>query len=88
MKLTIAEAEAQGFTVDTTVYPHFGYKGNRFAPIETVKVYTETEQALLGALPFPALLERAAKAYHRGSPDIEQLREAASRIQEVLEAVR
>ncbi len=46
-KITIAEAEAKGFTVDTHCYPHFGYKGSRFRPDESVDVYTELESNLI-----------------------------------------
>lgn len=41
--LTIEEAKAAGFTVDTTCYPHFGYKGPRFRPSESVNVLTDIE---------------------------------------------
>lgn len=37
------EAEAAGFTVDTTVYPWFAYKGHRFRPDESRTVLTDLE---------------------------------------------
>lgn len=49
-RITIEEARAQGFTVDTTCYPHFAYKGARFQPEESRRVFTETEAELLAAL--------------------------------------
>jgi len=42
-RLTIKEALERGFTIDTTCYPHFGYKGRRFSPTEKSDVYTEIE---------------------------------------------
>ena len=48
-RLTIREAKEQGYTVDTTCYPHLGYKGPRFAPTEAVKVLTVREADLLAA---------------------------------------
>lgn len=51
MKLiTIEEARAQGFTVDTTVYPHVAYKGPRFNPTSTKHCLTELEAQLAKAL--------------------------------------
>lgn len=38
--MTKAEAEARGFTVDTTCYPWFAYKGPRFEPTESALTYT------------------------------------------------
>lgn len=35
-----AEAEAQGYTVDTTTYPWTGYKGPRFEPTVAIAVHT------------------------------------------------
>lgn len=49
-KLTRAQAEAQGFAVDTHCYPWFGYKGPRFAPTERVQVFTDTEAETIAAL--------------------------------------
>ena len=45
--LTRADAEAQGFAVDTYCYPWLAYKGPRFAPEETRHVYTDLEAELL-----------------------------------------
>jgi hypothetical protein len=49
-RLTIAQAQAEGFIVDTTCYPHVGYKGPRFRPTYTVDVLTELEAGLINAL--------------------------------------
>ena len=38
--LSKADAEAQGFTVDTRVYPWLAYKGPRFDPTVTIPVQT------------------------------------------------
>lgn len=38
--LSKADAEAQGFTVDTAVYPWFAYKGPRFEPTVMIPVQT------------------------------------------------
>lgn len=46
-RLTIEEAEAQGYYVDTNIYPHFGYTGSRFRPAKQVEVYTELEAKLI-----------------------------------------
>lgn len=45
--LSIEQAKLEGFTVDTTVYPHVGYKGGRFRPDETCDVLTELEADLI-----------------------------------------
>jgi hypothetical protein len=50
MKITVAEAQKQGFLVDTTCYPWTGYKGPRFNPTELVHVWTEAEADMLEAL--------------------------------------
>lgn len=44
--ITIEEAKARGYTVDRLCYPHFGYKGPRFAPTEYVYVFTDLEAKL------------------------------------------
>lgn len=48
--LTIEEAEAQGFTVDTCCYPPFAYKGPRFRPDQYVHCFTQCESELRAAL--------------------------------------
>jgi len=53
-KLTIAQAKAQGYQIDTTCYPHIGYIGNRFEPdtqlvMPQVETFTEVESDLLEA---------------------------------------
>jgi hypothetical protein len=45
-KLTIAEAEAQGFIVDTCCYPPVAYKGARFFPSEMRLCFTDLEAEL------------------------------------------
>jgi hypothetical protein len=55
-RITEEEAKAQGFTIDSTTYPHFGYKGPRFDPTDYVYVFTPLEEELM------ALLEEAAEA--------------------------
>jgi len=75
-KLTIKEAEAQGYNVDTRCYPHVGYIGDRFMPGEHVKVFTEIEGDLLEACLIgdslgncgPALLENAADLLNYFAP--------------------
>ena len=47
IRLTIEEAKAQGFTVDSHCYPHIGYMGPRFDPTKTVGVLTECEAHLI-----------------------------------------
>lgn len=47
---TIKEAEEQGYTVDTSTYPHLGYKGERFTPKDTVMVYSRLEDELITKL--------------------------------------
>lgn len=49
-RITIAEAREQGYTVDTTVYPHFAYKGSRFMPNARVLCFTSDEAELIAAL--------------------------------------
>jgi hypothetical protein len=39
-----------GFTVDTTVYPWFAYKGPRFVPTESQLVFTTNEAELMEML--------------------------------------
>lgn len=46
MMLTIAEAKAKGFAIDTTCYPHIAYKGCRFEPREVAEVLTAREAEL------------------------------------------
>ncbi len=46
-RLTIEEARAQGYTIDTTVYPPFAYKGYRFSPDDRADCYTELEAELI-----------------------------------------
>lgn len=46
-KMTIEEAKLEGFTVDTTTYPHFAYKGARFNPDVAGLCYTALEGELL-----------------------------------------
>lgn len=46
--MTIAEAEAKGYTVNTHCYPPVAYKGPTFAPTEKVCVLTNLEAILLG----------------------------------------
>lgn len=50
-----AEAEGQGFTVDTSCYPWFAYTGPRFNPVEMKYILTDREHQL-------ALLAKEAKA--------------------------
>lgn len=45
--MTIKEAKENGFMVDTTCYPHYGYKGPRFCPTDKIDVLTEKEALLL-----------------------------------------
>lgn len=45
--ITIKQAKARGFAVDTTIYPHVAYKGPRFAPTEVEECMTEREAELL-----------------------------------------
>lgn len=47
VRLTIEEAEALEYKVDTTVYPPFAYKGRRFAPDESTDCYTDLEAELV-----------------------------------------
>jgi hypothetical protein len=49
-KLTPAQAEQQGFTIDRHCYPWVAYKGERFKPMELHQVYTDTEAVLLEAV--------------------------------------
>jgi hypothetical protein len=49
-KLTKVEAEANGFTVDTHVYPWFAYKGPRFAPEARALCFTDAEAELASML--------------------------------------
>lgn len=44
------EAEADGFTVDTGVYPWFAYKGQRMAPTDRCVVMTDAEAVLFDYL--------------------------------------
>lgn len=44
--MTRAEAEADGFTVDTGIYPWFAYKGPRFDPTDRRHVITDAEAML------------------------------------------
>lgn len=44
---TPAQARMEGFTVDSTCYPWFGYKGPRFSPTEHCHVLTDLEAELL-----------------------------------------
>lgn len=55
-RLTKAEAEGQGYIVDTTVYPWFGYKGGRFNPTHSVMVFTTLEEELMEDLAAAAIL--------------------------------
>jgi len=48
--LTIKEAKEKGYEIDEICYPHVGYKGPRFNPIEIVEVYTKLETELKDAL--------------------------------------
>lgn len=41
IRMRITEAKDLGFTVDTTVYPHFGYRGNKYQPSERIDVYPD-----------------------------------------------
>jgi hypothetical protein len=46
-ELNREQAEARGYTVDTTVYPWFAYKGPRFNPTgQTFHVKTDRESEL------------------------------------------
>lgn len=45
-KLEPGEARERGFTVDTTCYPWFAFKGPRFAPTEKRECFTDDEAAL------------------------------------------
>lgn len=44
------KAEAEGFTVDTHVYPWFAYKGERFSPTEKAECLTDRESAMCASL--------------------------------------
>jgi len=44
--MTKLQAELQGFTVDTGVYPWFAYKGARVTPSAHTHVMTDAEAAL------------------------------------------
>ena len=50
MRYTMEEARQRGFTIDTTVYPHIGYKGPRFMPTQYVEVFSVLESVFLEAL--------------------------------------
>ena len=77
LRLTIQEAKAQGYTVDTTCYPHLGYKGPRFAPIQSVRVLTELEADLLAACEALIAEDAEQKAFHERPevPSAEELEE-------------
>lgn len=40
-------ATQQGYTIDTSCYPWFAYKGPRFAPTDRRDCYTDLESELL-----------------------------------------
>jgi hypothetical protein len=48
--LSKAAAEAEGFVVDTHVYPWFAYKGPRFRPDASRDCLTDMEADMLAAL--------------------------------------
>jgi hypothetical protein len=50
-RMTRKNAEAAGFTVDTSCYPWFAYRGPRFRPTEQADVFTDLEAELLGLQP-------------------------------------
>jgi hypothetical protein len=50
MKITPAEARAQGYTIDQTCYPWVAYKGERFSTHDWRWIYTDDEAELLGCL--------------------------------------
>lgn len=39
-RATIEEAREQGYDIDTHTYPWTAYKGPRFRPLETIKLFT------------------------------------------------
>ncbi len=49
-RLTIKEAQSQGFIIDTCCYPYIGYKGPRMQPTTHVEVFTEMETEALDRL--------------------------------------
>lgn len=61
--LTKAQAEAEGFTVDTTCYPWFAYKGSRFAPQASRTVLTDLEAELLSLMKLLDQTRRPFKGY-------------------------
>lgn len=84
-RLTRSEAEAQGFTVDDRTYPHFRYKGPRFAPTETVEVYPDLEARLLEAR--GAIMRRAELSWlgSRDPEDHAEIRRRHARARRELE---
>jgi DNA-binding response OmpR family regulator len=48
--LTPTEAKANGFALDTTVYPWIAYKGSRMQPREIEQCYTAREADLLASV--------------------------------------
>ena len=85
-KLTITQAKAQGYTVDTTCYPHVGYVGNRFEPdtqlvMPQVETFTEVESDLLEACEFVVRQFKGIQKWpNQGMRTaIEQMREAVNK---------
>lgn len=68
-RLTIAQAEAEGYTVDTHVYPPLAYKGPRFQTTETMTCFTSLEAQLIEALQGIADLTCESDVYDLASDD-------------------
>jgi len=80
-KLTIKEAQKQGFIVDTTCYPHIAYKGVRFAPTKIINVYTEEESKFIEAIKYAF----DTRELHRYRPDVWMFSlEAVEKLQQVI----
>jgi hypothetical protein len=63
-RLTQEEARAQGYTIDTTIYPHVAYKGPRFAPTVYCNCYTDLEADLLALRDAVEKLIKAKGRFH------------------------